>query len=134
MSWSNEQKQKAVEIYQRICESEYQTDDERAENATAILEQVKDELGEDKTVNGVRRILGAAKVYIAQKPKAKAATASKSTGTKMSKADQIQALKDAVRDAVPEGTELDEAIFDKLTGKAAAHFTELFVLANQGGE
>lgn len=136
MSWTEDQKANAIAIYQRICESEYETDDQRAENATAILERVKDELGDNKTINGVRRILGAASVYIAQKPKAKASASggAKSGGTKMSKADQIQALKDAVRDSTPEGTELDDSIFDKLTGKAAAHFTELFLLANKGGE
>lgn len=133
MSWTDDQKTQAVTIYTRILENEYETDEQRAENATEIVKQVVDELGDGKTINGVRRILSQAGVYIAQKPKTSntgANSGAKSGGAKLSKADQIQALKDAVLDAVPEGTELDNAIFDKFTGKAAAHLTELFVLAN----
>lgn len=132
-AWSKDQKELAVSLYKEICENEYETDELRAENATAIVEQVAEQI-EGKTVNGTRLILNKAGVYIAQKPKtapAKAGGAAKSGAAKLSKADQIQALKDTIRDSVTEGVELDDTILDKLTGKAAAHFTDLF-LATQG--
>lgn len=131
-TWTPEEKALAVKLYQEICENEYETDEQRSENATAIVSQVAEQL-EGKTVNGVRVQLSTAKVYIAQKPKAKAAAAggAKAGGTRATKADQIQALKDVIVVACAEGTELDDAILDKLTGKAAAHLTELFI-ATQG--
>lgn len=131
MSWTPEEKEQAVKLYNEICENEHETDDQRAENATAIVARVAEEL--EKTVNGTRIVLSNAKVYIAQKTKTAPKAAGGKTGgaAKMSKADQIQALKDVITAATPEGTELDATILDKLTGKAAAYFTELF-LATQG--
>lgn len=126
-SWTNEEKELAVAVYTQILENDYETDEQRAENSTAIVERVKEHLP-GKTVNGIRLILRKADVYIAQTPKASAsANKAKTGGTKMSKADQIQALKDVIRDNTPEGTEIDEEVFNKLTGKAAAHLTELFI-------
>jgi hypothetical protein len=130
-TWTQEDKDLAVKLYTEICENEHETDEQRAENATAIVSRVAEQI--EKTLNGTRIQLSKAGVYIAQKPKASAAKAgaAKSAGTKLSKADQIQALKDNILAATPEGTELDDTVLDKLTGKAAAHLAELF-LATQG--
>ena len=132
MSWTPDLKEQAIALYNEICENEYETDEERSENSTAIVSRVAEKVG--KTVNGTRLILKNGTEYHPQKPK----TATKAAGTgaakgaaKMSKADQIQALKDVILTATPEGTELDATILDKLTGKAAAYFTDLF-LATQG--
>lgn len=129
-TWTPEQKEAAVKHYLQICEDEYETDEQRAENATEIVKTVADAL--DKTVNGTRLQLSKAEVYIPQKPKASAAKGgAKKGGAKLSKADQIAELKSTILSATAEGTEVDDAILDKLTGKAAAHLAELF-LATQG--
>lgn len=130
-AWNQEDRDLALARYLEICENEYSTDEERAEHSTEIVKRIADEL--DKAVNGTRIILHNSGKFIPQKSKAAKASggASKSGGVKLSKADQIQALKDVILTATPEGTELDDAILDKLTGKAAAYFTELF-LATQG--
>jgi hypothetical protein len=129
-AWTQKQKETALARYLEICESEYETDEQRAENATEIVKQIAEEL--DKTVNGTRIILHKSDKYIPQKSKAAPAkTGAKTGGSKMSKADQIQALKDVIIASTPEGTELDDTVLDKLTGKAAAYFTELF-LATKG--
>lgn len=116
MAWDDAKKAKAVELYQKA--------EPTPENSIEIVKEIAEELGE--TPNGVRMILSKAEVYIKKDGSASATTAKtgekKTTTTRVSKADSIQALKDAINKA---DLSVDDDIVDKLTGKQAVYFTEL---------
>ena len=107
MAWTDESKADAVELYT----SEKPT----PETSMEIVKTVADTLGESP--NGVRMILTKAGVYVKKTP---ATSSAKSNGgSRISKADSQQTLKDALSDA---GQDIDGDIIDKLTGKAAVYF------------
>lgn len=123
MAWDDDKKAKAVDMY---VESE-----PTPENSMDIVAEIAEEL--DESVNGVRMILSKAGVYVkkAATP-AKASggsTAAKSGGTRVSKEDAQNALREAIEAA---GAEVDEDIVSKLTGKAATYFVT--VLAGKSAE
>lgn len=113
MAWDEDKKAKAVDMY---VESE-----PTPENSMDIVAEIAEEL--DESVNGVRMILSKAGVYVkkaAAPAKSGGGSTSKSSGgTRVSKEDAQNALREAIEAA---GAEVDEDIVSKLTGKAATYF------------
>ena len=115
MAWTDESKTDAVELYT----SEKPT----PETSMEIVKTIADTLGESP--NGVRMILTKAGVYVKKTP---ATSSAKSNGgSRISKADSQQTLKDALSDA---GQDIDGDIIDKLTGKAAVYFAGVISTIN----
>lgn len=119
-TWNDELRAEAVEMYlERIGEFE---EADRATNSTEVVKTIADELG--FSVNSVRAILQRSKtedgedVYI-KATKAPKATAAKSGGKKMSKADAQAELVSALQDLGTEMTDELTEVIEKLTGKAA---------------
>lgn len=114
MSWTDEKKAQAVEMYEAA--------EPTPENSMEVVKEIAEEL--EESPNGVRMILTKAGVYVKKTPAAGGSSASKSTstggGTRVSKAAAVEALTAALTDA---GQEVDEEIVGKLTGKAAQYFT-----------
>ena len=108
MAWTDENKAEAVELYT--------TEDPTPETSMEIVKTIADTLGESP--NGVRMILTKAGVYVKKAP-ATSSAKSNGGGSRVSKADSQQTLKDALSDA---GQNIDGDIIDKLTGKAAIYF------------
>ena len=107
MAWTDESKAEAVDLY---------TDaDATPETSMEIVKGIADQLGESP--NGVRMILTRAGVYVKKTP-ATSSAKSNGGGSRVSKADAQQTLKDALSDA---GQDSDGDIIDKLTGKAAVY-------------
>lgn len=116
MSWDDDKKAKAVELY--VAE------EPTPENSMEIVKEIAESL--DESPNGVRLILTNAGVYVK-----KTVTTTKATttgGARVSKAAAIEALSSAIKDA---GVEVDEDIVNKLTGKAAQYFADILVKVNQ---
>ena len=110
MAWTDESKAEAVELYTEA--------EPTPETSMEIVKDIADQLGESP--NGVRMILTKAGVYVKKAPATGSAKSSAGGGgSRVSKADSQQTLKDALSDA---GQEIDEDIIDKLTGKAAVYF------------
>ena len=107
MAWTDESKAEAVELYT--------SEDPTPETSMEIVKTIADTLGESP--NGVRMILTKAGVYVKKAP-ATSSAKSNGGGSRVSKADAQQTLKDALSDA---GQEIDGDIIDKLTGKAAVY-------------
>jgi len=110
MAWTDESKAQAVEMYTEA--------EPTPETSMEIVKDIAEELGESP--NGVRMILTKAGVYVKKAPSTGTAKASGGGGTRVSKADAAQSLKDALSDA---GQDIDDDIIDKLTGKASVYFT-----------
>lgn len=109
--WTDELKQEIIQ--------EYQERNPTPENSADIVKELAEEY--DKTPNGVRRILTIAEVYIKKSPTASGGKASGGGGgTRVNKAEAIASLKSLIE---AQGAEVDEAILDKLTGKAAVYLT-----------
>lgn len=122
MAWTEEQKQKAVDLYA--------AENPTPETSTEIIKSIAEQL--EQTPNGVRMILIQAGVYVKKAEAAatdakKGATGSKASGeakgTRVSKESQIKALKDLI---TAKGGTVDDEILDKLTGKAAAYLVAQF--------
>ena len=109
MAWTDESKAEAVDLYT--------TEDPTPETSMEIVKTIADTLGESP--NGVRMILTKAGVYVKKAPATSSAKSSNGGGSRVSKADAQQTLKDALSDA---GQDSDGDIIDKLTGKAAVYF------------
>lgn len=112
MAWTDEDKQKVI--------AAYKAKNPTAETSTEIIKEIADEM--EQSPNGVRMILITAGVYVKKDPSApKAGTkdGDKSKAPRVSKEDQIAALKEAIES---KGAEVDDDILSKLTGKAAAYF------------
>lgn len=112
--WTDELKAEVVK--------EYENREPTPENSMNIVMELAEEY--DKTPNGVRQILSKAGVYVKKTPSASTTKKSSGGGTpRVSKAEQIQALKDVITEA---GGEVEDEILDKLTGKAAAYLVSVF--------
>lgn len=120
MAWNDEKKQEVIKEYTRIMAEDFDTDEQRAENTTEVVAQLAEQYGE--TVNGTRMILTRAGVYVTKAP-AKKATTAKGGTARVSKADAIQSLTNAI--AAIDPALVNSEILEKLTGKAAAYFTEV---------
>jgi hypothetical protein len=115
-AWTDEEKQAVIE--------QYQDANPTPENSMEIVAEIAEDM--DKSPNGVRMILSAAKVYISKGPspsKAKAGGAGR-----VSKQDSQDALTAAIEAA---GQEASEEIISKLTGKAAVYLTTLINAINE---
>jgi len=110
MAWTDESKAQAVEMYTEA--------EPTPETSMEIVKDIAEELGESP--NGVRMILTKAGVYVKKAPATSSSKSSTGGGTRVSKADAAQSLKDALSDA---GQDIDDDIIDKLTGKASVYFT-----------
>lgn len=119
MAWTDEQKQAVVDKYLAM--------DPTAENGTELVKAIAEEM--EQSPNGVRQVLVQAGVYLKKDPTA-TTTTTKTTGKtgsaegtkRVSKESQIAALKEAIE---ARGATIDEDILSKLTGKAAAYFTDV---------
>ena len=115
MAWTDEQKQDAI--------SQYQEGKPTPENSTELIKEIAESM--EQSANGVRMVLVQAGVYV-KKEATTSGTAKggeKAEGTKrVSKESQIAALTAAIE---AKGAKVDEEILSKLTGKAAAYFTEV---------
>lgn len=114
--WTETLKQELVDKYLEM-------DPTPASNAE-IVKELAEELGEGYTANGVRQVLVQAKVYVGKAPEStpdKKTTTGKTAagGTRVSKDSQLDLLRDLIRKR--SGSEPDEEILGKLTGKAAAY-------------
>ena len=110
MAWDDAKRAKAVELYEK--------GEPTPENSIELVKDIAEEL--EETPNGVRMILSKAGVYLKKDASAKKETSEKSTTPKVSKADSIAKLKQAISDL---GEEPDDDILDKLTGKQAVYLT-----------
>lgn len=120
MAWTDEDKQKVIEMYQ--------AEDPTPETSMEIVKAIADEMGQSP--NGVRMILTKAEVYVKKAPAASSGgtKAASTGGTRVSKAAAVEALVAALSDA---GQEVDEEIISKLTGKAAQYFTTVISAINK---
>lgn len=117
MAWTEESKQEVVDKYLALGPT--------AENSTELVKQIAEEL--DQSPNGVRQVLVQAGAYVKKDPTATTAKPGTKTGAaegtkRVSKESQVAALKAAIE---AKGVEVDEDILSKLTGKAAAYFTDV---------
>lgn len=124
MAWTDEDKKSVIAAYKAANPS--------AETSSEIIKQIAEETGQSP--NGIRMVLVQANVYVKKEAgtSAKGGATTKAEGDKparVSKEDQINALRSAITDA---GAEANDEILDKLTGKAAAYFVDVIkkVLAN----
>lgn len=128
MAWTDEKKQQVIAEYVEIMETEFHTPEDRSANSIAVVQRLAEKHKE--AVNGVRMILSKAEVYIKKEPgtpaTAAAAKAASGDGPKrVSKADALQDLKNAISAIDPDL--VDEEVLSKLTGKAAAYFTTILL-------
>ena len=123
--WTDELRAKVVK--------EYLDAKPTPETNTEIIEKIASGL-EDSTVNGVRAVLIRAKhpetgegIYV-KSSGTPAKEKKNGEGTRVSKAEAIAALKSIISN---NQLEVDDAIIDKLTGKAAQYFTGILTELTQ---
>lgn len=117
MAWTDELKQKAIDMYL--------AGNPTAENSVELIKEIAEDL--EQSPNGVRMILVKAEVYV---KKAETAGATKTTTAtkegdapkRVSKEASISALVEALTSA---GAPVDNEILSKLTGKAAVYLTSV---------
>ena len=117
MAWTDEQKQAAI--------TQYKEGNPTPENSTELIKQIAEDM--EQSPNGVRMVLIGAGVYVKKDPAADKTKSTSKSGEgaktpRVSKESQIAALKEAIE---AKGATVDEEILSKLTGKAAAYFTEV---------
>ena len=115
MAWTDEDKQSVIAAYKAANPT--------PETSTEIIKEIAEETGQSP--NGIRMVLVQAGAYVKKEAGTAKGTSTKADSDKparVSKEDQINALKAAISDA---GQEANDEILDKLTGKAAAYFAEL---------
>lgn len=121
-TWTDELKQQVIEQYKGA--------EPTPETSSEIIKDIAEE--HDLSPNGVRMVLVQAGVYVkkdAAPAKGAAKGGEKAEGAKrVSKEDQINALKKVIEAA---GGEVNDEILDKLTGKAAAYFVQVFESLNK---
>lgn len=114
MAWTEDQKAEAIQMYK--------DGNPTPENSTELIKDIADKM--EQSPNGVRMVLVQAQVYVKKEAASGSSGKSeKAEGTKrVSKESQIAALTAAIE---AKGARVDEEILSKLTGKAAAYFTEV---------
>ncbi|MFO0002190.1 MAG: hypothetical protein ACK559_13745 [bacterium] len=124
VAWDDEKKAAVIAAYTKANPT--------PETSMEIVKEIADEF--DESPNGVRMVLTKADVYVkkgaasgaAKTPKA--AGASATGGTRVSKQGAQDALVAALTDA---GQEIDEDVVSKLTGKAAQYFAGVIAALNK---
>jgi len=112
MPWTDEKKQEAIEAYLAA--------DPTPENSIEIVQQIAEEM--EETANGVRMILSKAGVYVKKAGAAAGSAKKEASGDKAARVSKADAIADLVTAIEAVGGEVDPAIVDKLTGKAAIYF------------
>ena len=120
--WNDELKAKVIKMYQDA--------EPTPENSVETVASIAEELGEDYTTNGVRIILSRAEVYIKKADAKKSTTTKDGASKRINKADAVTSLNEAIE---AQGLEPDSDIISKLTGKAAAYFSEIITKSNEEG-
>ena len=110
MDWTDDLRKQVIK--------EYEEAEPTPENSMEIVKEISDGL-DGSTPNGVRAILSKAEVYIK-----KDQSASKTTDSKTPRVNKTEALKNLKDLLETQEIEIDLAIVDKLTGKAAKYFFE----------
>ena len=111
MDWTDDLRKQVVK--------EYLEAEPTPENSMEIVAEISEGL-EGSTVNGVRAILSKAEVYV----KKGQGTTAKSTDAKTPRVNKTEAVKNLTNFLEAQELEVDTAIIDKLTGKAAKYFYE----------
>jgi hypothetical protein len=122
MAWDEALKAQAVKSYQDANPT--------PETSTEIIKEIAEEM--EQSPNGVRMILVQAGVYVKKDPASGTSSKAKAEGEgtkRVSKETQINALTAAIQDA---GADVDDEILSKLTGKAAAYFTDVITKVTKG--
>lgn len=123
MAWDEALKTQAIAAYKAASPT--------PETSTEIIKDIAEEL--EQSPNGVRMVLVQAGVYVKKDPATGTATKAKADSgdapKRVSKETQINALTAAIEAA---GAEADEEILSKLTGKAAAYFTDVISKVTKG--
>jgi hypothetical protein len=122
MAWDEALKAQAVKSYQDANPT--------PETSTEIIKEIAEEM--EQSPNGVRMILVQAGVYVKKDPASGTSSKAKAEGEgtkRVSKETQINALTAAIQDA---GADIDDEILSKLTGKAAAYFTDVITKVTKG--
>lgn len=114
MAWTEERKQQVIDAYTEANPT--------PETSIEICKRIAEDM--EESPNSIRMLLQQANVYVKKGEPAKGGktTSPKKDGekaTRVSKEDQIAALKEAIEAA---GKEADDDILSKLTGKAATYF------------
>lgn len=110
--------------------AEFGSPEEQAQNTVQITQAIATEYG--LSVNQVRTFAMKAGVYITKGKAAASAAKTTSTGTKrVNKAEAHKALKDII---AASQQEVDEAIIESLSGKAAVYLTAVITSALTQGE
>lgn len=110
MAWDDAKRSEAVKMYEDM--------EPTPETSIEIIKGIAEEL--EETPNGVRMILQKAGVYIKKEAGTSTGEKTASTSTRVSKADSIAALKEAIEAS---GQSADDEVLDKLTGKQAIYLT-----------
>ena len=114
--WTDELKAEVIEKYKAANPT--------GDTTTEIVKQIAEDLGAGFTANGVRVILVKAGEYLKKTPAVSKANGKEGTkSTRVNKADAIDGLISAIES---KGLEADLDIINKLTGKAAIYFTDVF--------
>jgi len=113
--WTDELKAEVVEAYL--------SRNPTPENTMDIVKELAEEF--EKSPNGIRMILTRADAYVKKVPaKTESKAGAKTEGAKrVNKAEAIATLRATI---VSKNLEPDDDILDRLTGKAAVYFTNLF--------
>ena len=106
------------EIKQNIVKA-YLESDPTPDTSVELVKELAEKF--ERTPNSIRMILTKEDVYVKKEP-VKKATTEGGGGTRVSKSDSLQALKDVLS---AQGLKVDVEIIDKMTGKAAIYFTEI---------
>ena len=119
--WTDELKEQVV--------ADYEAAKPTPETSTEIVASIAEDV--EMTVNGVRAVLVRAGVYVKKTPATGGTSETKSSGTRVNKATAIKDLKDIIEN---NSIDVEDDIIDKLTGKAAVYFKEVFeALTNKEG-
>jgi len=114
--WTEELKAEVV--------AEYEKRNPTPETTMDIIKELAEEF--EKSPNGVRMVLTRAGVYVKKaqdKSESKSSAKAEGGAKRVNKADAIGTLKNTIAAL---NQDVNDDILDKLTGKAAVYFTEIF--------
>lgn len=120
MAWTDEDREKVKQMYL--------AKDPTPENSMEIVQEIAEEV--KQSPNGVRSILSKMDIYVKVTPATNAATSgsTKLASKRVSKADQQQAMADAIESI---GGVVDMEIISKLSGKAAQYVADQIVIGSE---
>lgn len=119
MSWTDEQREEAVARYLTAVEGLEGT--EAYDAGRAVITEMADEF--ERSAVSVQTIISRSGNYIAKPAGATASSSGEKKATRVSKADAIADLRSRIEAIDPDL--VDDAILDKLTGKAAVYIASV---------